>query len=95
MTTREDIKRWIATGINEGAQWMIVVCDRFDYEDYPVYCKSVEEFDAEFPKYNGVNMQKIMEVYDFYLDFTIQLNERRAWNFPPKSQFSFMDVKAG
>lgn len=42
---------------------MIVVCDTYDYEDYPVYC-SKEDFKEKFMSHNGVNMQRIMEVYD-------------------------------
>jgi len=64
MTTREDLADWIDRGIEQGATHMIVVCDTFDYSDYPVYVKPSEDVRTVVKKYNGVNMQSIMEVYN-------------------------------
>lgn len=60
----EDIMGWFDRGVKEGASHMIVVCDSFSYEDYPVYVAKESEFYTVYAKYNGVNMQRIMEVYD-------------------------------
>jgi len=44
--------------------YMLIVCDTFSYEDYPVYTTAVpEEFWPVYDKYNGRNMQQIMECY--------------------------------
>ncbi len=94
MTAKEDICNWLARGIEENFQFMFVVCDTFDYEDYPVYAKDAEHFDKEFDHYNGKNMQKIMEIYNLNLDIATQANEFRAWNFPLQSKFGFADIKA-
>ncbi len=40
--SRADIKRWFRNGKKNGATHMIVVCDTFDYEDYPVYVEKGE-----------------------------------------------------
>jgi len=42
---------------------LIVVCDQFDWEDYPVYVTATEDVNEKRKLYNGANMQKIMEVY--------------------------------
>ena len=35
--TRKDIKTWFVEGKEKGATHMIIVCDSFSYEDYPVF----------------------------------------------------------
>jgi hypothetical protein len=62
MTTLEDIKRWKENGIRLGASHVIVVCDTFEYEDYPVYAYTPTDLEEKKSRYNGPNMQKIMEV---------------------------------
>jgi len=78
MITREDIYDWL-TGDRRKSHHthMLVVVDTFDYGDYPVFTSSVHE---AIEKYNGNNMQQVMEVYDLSLDLEKQLNEHRAWN---------------
>ena len=62
MTTQEDVNRWKEEGRKKNATHLIVVCDTFDYEDYPVYVLEGEDFETVKKKYNRVDMQKIMEV---------------------------------
>jgi len=62
---------------------MIVVCDSFDYTDYPVYCDDKEEYFAQYKQHDGKNMQRIMETYDLEMSFEDQLNEHRA-NYGPR-----------
>lgn len=35
-TTKEELREWIKRGKSAKATHMIVVCDTFDHEDYPV-----------------------------------------------------------
>lgn len=86
--TRQGIEEWIKRGIESKARWLIVVCDTYDFEDYPVFVRTVEEFDERYEHFNGKNMQSIMEVYDLQGDITAQLNLRRAWVYPPTSKFN-------
>jgi len=60
----DDIKRWIKTAKENGDKYIISVCDTFDYDDYPVYCKDAKILAEERPKYNNVNMQRINEIID-------------------------------
>lgn len=80
-TTKEDIKEWIKRGKEQGATHMIVVCDTFDWEDYPVYVMPTEDARKKFANYNGPNMQKVMEVYNLNKDIDYQLKQHRSFEF--------------
>lgn len=77
-TTRDDIRRWWARR-REHTTHMIVVCDTYDYEDYPVYVAQGQDVSTELEKYT-TNMQRVMEVYSAALDFEGQLAEHRAYH---------------
>ena len=81
-TIQEDIRAWIDEAKSKGATHLIVACDTFDHEDYPIPCMSAQECRDKFKSHNGPNMQKVMEVYDLSLDIEEQLNERRAMHLP-------------
>jgi len=80
-TTRDDIRGWFKEGRRKHATHMIVVCDTFDYDDYPVYVGKKEDVRAVYARYNGPNMQRVMEVYNLSLDMEKQLTEHRSFNF--------------
>jgi hypothetical protein len=80
-TTREDIRAWFKEGKKKKATHMIVVCDTFDYEDYPVYVQKNEDVREVEAKYNGKGMQRVMEVYNLSKNFETQLNEERSFNY--------------
>ena len=83
--SKRDIVGWFDRGVEENATYMIVVCDTFDWEDYPVYVGKDEEFYSIHDKYtNGQNMQRVMEVYDLKADKNTQLDSRRVFNLPPR-----------
>lgn len=78
-TTREDIVKWLADA-PDGTGYMIVMCDTFDWDDYPVYVPV-----GEAPKDKcGGSMQKPMECYDLRIDFKYQVAQERAWNWGPQ-----------
>lgn len=81
VTKREDITRWFHEGQEQGATHIIVVCDTFDWEDYPVYVASDEDVREKKAEHDGKDMQKVMEVYSLSLDLQAQLNEHRAFNY--------------
>ena len=82
-TTRKALKRWFTEGVKKDASYMIVVCDTFDHEDYPVYVKPSEDFWETHASYHGKNMQRIMEVYDLKLSWEEQ-SSGRVYNTPPR-----------
>lgn len=79
MTTRRQINEWIKDAKEQQATHMLVVCDTFDWEDYPVFVKQTEDVNEVIHRYAD-NMQKVEEVYNLSLDIEKQLIERRAFN---------------
>lgn len=78
--TREDIKSWFDEGIKQGATHMIVICDTYDWEDYPCYVKEGQNVREIFDDFVKKGM-KIMEVYSLKKNLGMQLAEHRAFNF--------------
>ena len=79
-TSKQDIQRWFEEGKRSNATHMVVVCDTFDWEDYPVYVMG-EPVESVVAKYSDPNtMQKVMEVYNLSLDMQTQLDTNRVWN---------------
>lgn len=54
-TTREDITGWLHRGQEKGATHMIVVCDTFDWSDYPVFVMPGEAAREIAEKNNGLH----------------------------------------
>lgn len=81
-TDKKEIKQWLKEAKENKDKYLIIVCDTFDWEDYPVFCKTDKECIDEFERLDGNNMQKVMEVYDLSMDINLQLNEFRAKHLP-------------
>ena len=80
--SKEDISRWFEEGIASGATHVIVVCDTFDHEDYPVFVDSGnEDVHARASEFDGKHMQRVMEVYSLSLDKAEQMGERSAFHY--------------
>ena len=79
--SRMDIKGWFDRGRREGATHMIVVCDTFDWEDYPVMIPPDRDVRKMYDLFNGKNMQKVIEVYNLSMDSDAQMSEYRAFHF--------------
>lgn len=89
-TTKTDIARWIMEGLRQNATHMIVATDTFDWDDYPVYCKTPEECLEKYEYYSqNNNMQRVTEVYDLRGNqdsLKAQLDERRTFRLPEKPE---------
>lgn len=81
MTTKDDIRRWLERGKEDGATHLIVVCDTYDHVDFPVYVLPGQDARKVMEGYNGHNMQRVMEVYNLSMDWNKQLSEHRSFNF--------------
>ncbi len=85
-TTRQDIAEWFDRGLKENAAFMIVACDTFDHEDYPVFVKPGEDLDKQIIFYSNPNqMSRVMEVYDLTGSKDEQVNSGRVWNLTNKN----------
>jgi len=80
-TTKEDIEKWFKEGKKQKATHLIVVCDTFSYEDYPVYVSIEENVYKKYGGYNNKSMQRVMEVYNLSQKMKKQLNKNRTLNF--------------
>jgi hypothetical protein len=79
--SKEDISGWFDEGVKKKCTHMIVVCDTYDWDDYPVFVTVNENVKTIYEQYNGKNMQKVMEVYDLKKDKKLQLGSGRVFNF--------------
>lgn len=79
MTAKDEIERWYDEGVKIGATHMIVVCDTFDYDDYPKYVMPGE--DVRKASIGLGEMQRLMEVYNLSMDKATQMAEHRAFNY--------------
>lgn len=83
--SRLDISGWFDAGVDDGATHLIVVCDTFDHDDYPVYVFPTQDVHEVVAEKTGKNMQKLMEVYALHLDKDTQMDEWRSFHYesPP------------
>jgi hypothetical protein len=79
--THDDIRKWLKDAQESGSSHLIVVCDTFDYDDYPVPVMPDENVRDIYNRYDDKDMQKVMEVYSLRRDIEEQLNEHRAFHF--------------
>lgn len=61
----EELGYWFDRGVEQKATHMIVVCDSFSWEDYPVYIKENENVQNTARFYDSVG--QVMEVYALHL----------------------------
>ena len=80
-TEKSDILRWLEEGKGEGASHMIVVCDTWDYDDFPVFVKPKEDVKKVVEQHSGKNMERVMEVYNLSMDWDTQINQTRSFNY--------------
>jgi hypothetical protein len=62
--TKIEFEEWMSRAREKGASHLIVVCDTFDYDDYPVFVMPDEDLSAKRAEFDNVNMQRIMEVVE-------------------------------
>lgn len=55
---------WIARGLRLGATHMLVMCDTFSYEDYPVYVQPGQSLYEVESEYSCKEMQRIVDTVD-------------------------------
>ncbi len=78
-TTAKEIKGWFITGLTrievnkEKIRYMVVECDTFSHEDYPVYLETEKEVKERLAQHEA------HEVYDLEADMDEQLNAYRTW----------------
>lgn len=85
MTTRDDIRRWLAeVRPGSSARWMLVLCDTFDNTDFPFYCDTPADVWAKIDECGDRNMLRLMECYDLSANLEVQISQSRVRNMPPR-----------
>lgn len=77
--SKDEIRDWLRGAKKAGATHMLVMCDTFDYECYPVYVLPGED-----PRERALKpgeMQRVEECYSLALDIERQLAEGRAHHY--------------
>lgn len=75
--SREEIRMWVYEGKKRGATHVVIVCDTFDYDDFPVFVRPGQDPH----KVGRGEMQRVMECYSMALDLDAQLAEHRAFHY--------------
>ena len=86
ITTVGTVRTWTTLAKEESIAYLIVVRDTLSGSDYPVEVWSWENFYEKYDYYDGKNRQEIVEVYDLSMGLEYQLNEKRAFHPPPRSE---------
>lgn len=79
-TTKDIISAWFNHGVAQNARHMIVVCDSFNYEDYPIFTNTDDECLQRYKSHG--KMQYTMEVYDLRHDKAEQMSESFTMRLP-------------
>lgn len=77
----DNLRHWFDEGKAQGKDFMIVVCDTYDYTDFPVHT-TASDFAEVYAAEKSKPMQKIMEIYDLRENREMQMWEHRAWHPP-------------
>lgn len=80
--SKQILRRWFDHGKSQGYDYMIVVCDTSNMEDYPVYAYERDYFLVESETRHESVSNRIMEIYDLWADPINQLNAWRVYNKP-------------
>lgn len=80
MTTKQDIRQYLDYGKSVGATHCIIVCDEFDYVDYPVLVTPNQDVKERVHHYETAPLTSVMEVYNLSLPFEEQIAKVVAWN---------------
>jgi len=77
---REQLEEWYNEGKAENYDYMLIVCDTWDYGLYPIYC-NYDNWDKNRCKYEK-DMQTVKESYSLTISLEDQITPRRVWNTP-------------
>ncbi len=78
--TLQDIRGYVERGQKNGSTHVIIACDTFDHDNYPVFVSSQENVQEKIDDINKSEMQKIDEVYNLQIPIEPQLQAPRAYN---------------
>lgn len=78
--SRDDIERWLGNAKRRGATHLIVACDTFSYDHYPVLVMPGEDVLKKEAETLKGGMTTVEEIYNLSMDIQAQLGQRRCRN---------------
>lgn len=78
--TGELIDIWLAEAKKQKASHLIMACDTFNYENYPIFAHGKKDCQEKVRKHNGQNMQRVDAVYNMRRSIKNQRAEERPWH---------------
>lgn len=70
--SKEEIRAWLKEGQDRKATHVVIVCDTYDWDDYPVFVESGQDPKIIADTYRHMSMQKVMEVYSLTGKYDIE-----------------------
>lgn len=61
--TREETSLWLQDGKEIGATHMLVICDHFDYSDFPDYVYHGQDLQKKIDDWNAQELFMVTEVF--------------------------------
>ena len=74
-TNPNDIRNWLQSAEENHTHMMVVVCDTSSCDDYPIFVSKDEDVHKIYKEYNGIDTQRIMEIYNLSMDLEEQLKQ--------------------
>ena len=74
-----EVHDMVIRGDNCINQYCIIAVDEFSFEDYPIYAVDRNEAISLIDRTNSLNMQRVLEVYNYQQDLEEQFKEFRTW----------------
>lgn len=63
---RQEYLDYIKEAREKNVEYLIIVCDTFDHDTYPVFCQTKEEFITDYKRFRNANMQRIEHCFHVY-----------------------------
>lgn len=77
---KKTIRKWLEQGVEQEATHVIVVCDTFEPDDYPVFVLPEQDVREVVKEYGMMQMQKVIEVYNLSMSIEEQLASTLVYN---------------
>ncbi len=76
----QDIRGYVERGQKNGSTHVIIACDTFDNDNYPVFVSPTENVREKIDDINKAKMQRIDEVYNLQIPIEPQLEAPYSYN---------------
>lgn len=83
VTTKDVIRGWFQEGLNKKAAKMLIFCDKWSWDDFPVFVNEPTAVTHTIKRILGANRHAfiLMEVYDLRRDMEKQLATLRVYDY--------------